>query len=893
MPLSTRPPVLEARTRTTHRLYARYRRDLDARRSIWACVAIVRTATDCCKSRFRLGRLTCVVERLAGVFGVVDFDDKKRRYPTIVRMRLSVCLRALRPVLSKYLLQPLLSSTTVFAVVGCSGSDTPTLPSIPASGGGSGGASITANGGSQLSSGGTGGSATTSTGGLSAPTGGKAPTGGVAAGGTPTSAGGSGSGGLGGVTSGGSVATGGKAAGGTATGGATSLGGTSSLGGTTTVGGAVTTGGAHATGGAAAGATTIAPTVDKASTDTTWSQGLTAGANGPIPLIVVDQFGYRTGAKKVAVIRDPQTGYDSAVTFTPGTRYAVKNKATGATVKEGAPTAWNGGATDASSGDKVWWFDFSDVTAPGTYTVVDVDKNVRSVEFEIDDNVYRSVMKHAVRMLYYQRAGFAKSAATAGSDWADGASHLGTGQDSQAHAWTAKTDASLVKDLRGGWYDAGDLNRYTAWAAGTTITLLHAYLENPTAFGDDYGIAESGNGIPDLLDEIKWSIDWIVRMQNTDGSLLCVLGAAGASPPSSATGPSYYGPATTNASLAAAAVFAYASKIYGARPESSLKTFANNLKARAVKAWTWAIANPNVLYHNNNDSLQAGSGGLAAGDQETDDAGRLTSKFQAAVHLYDVTGEAAYKTFAEANWSQVVPSSGPTEWDMERADMVMYLSQLSGITASVAIAIVNQVTTNVTNQLSAVTGAKDPYRAYLKDYTWSSNQIKMAQARLYRHLARYGSGTPADNASAAAEDYLHYLHGVNPIGLVYLSNMQRAGAELSVKTMFHSWFADKSKWDEVSASTPGPAPGLLVGGPNSSFSLDSCCTAPSGDPAYQCYGATEYSLCSQNWQPPMGQPTQKAYLQFNSGWPAGSWPLTEPSTGYQAKYVLVLSAYAR
>jgi hypothetical protein len=657
-------------------------------------------------------------------------------------------------------------------------------------------------------------------------------------------------------------------------------------------GGATASGGTSASGGSSGGATSIPPTVDKPSTDTTWSQNLTVSPNGPIPLIVVDQFGYRTSATKVAIIRDPQTGYDNGVSFTPGSQYTVVDKASGKTVKQGAPTAWNGGATDTTSGDKVWWFDFSDVTTPGTYTVNDVDKKVRSVEFDIDDNVYRSVLKHAVRMYYYQRAGFAKSAATAGADWADGASNMGSGQDSQAHAWTAKTDESLVKDLHGGWYDAGDLNKYTAWAAGTVIALLMAYDENPTAFGDDYGIAESGNGIPDLLDEVKWALDWIVRMQNTDGSLLCVMGLASASPPSSATGPSYYGPATTNASLMAAAVFAYASKIYGARPEASMKTFAADLRSRAVKAWTWADANPSVLYYNNDESKQTGSSGLASGDQETDDAGRLSSKFQASIFLYEMSGDATYKSFAESNWNKVLSSGGPTEWDMESANAVMYLSRLSGVTASVASAIVSQVTTNVGNQLSSVTGSKDPYRAYLKDYTWGSNQIKMAQARLYQLLAKYGSGTTANAAPAAAEDYVHYLHGVNPMGLVYLTNMQRAGAENSATTIFHTWFADKSKWDEVSSTTPGPAPGFVPGGPNSGFSLDSCCTAPSGDSAYHCYGASEYSLCSQNWNPPLGQPVQKAYLQFNSGWPAGSWPLTEPSTGYQAKYVLVLSGYA-
>src|SRR5215813_8882654 len=119
----------------------------------------------------------------------------------------------------------------------------------------------------------------------------------------------------------------------------------------------------------------LEPGDGESSTDTTWSQGLTFDVNGPIPVIVVDQFGYPTKASKIAVARDPQTGYDNVAHFTPGTTYAVVDKSTGKITKQGPPTAWNGGATDNVSGDKVWWFDFSDVTIPGTYTVVDVDKS--------------------------------------------------------------------------------------------------------------------------------------------------------------------------------------------------------------------------------------------------------------------------------------------------------------------------------------------------------------------------------------------------------------------------------------------------------------------------------------------------------------------------------------
>jgi hypothetical protein len=734
-------------------------------------------------------------------------------------------------------------------------------------GGGSGG-----SGGKSSGAGGSGAGGTTASGGKSA--GGASGSGGAAAGGT-TSPGGAG----GGTRSGGSGA-----------GGITAVGGATA--GSGGAGGASATGGTRSSGGSSGTSTTVAPVVDKPSTDTTWSQGLKSGANGAIPWIVVDQFGYRTQAPKMAVIRSPQTGYDTSATFTPGTKYSVVDKSTGKSVKDGAPVAWNGGATDDSSGDKVWWFDFSDVTTPGTYTVRDNDKSVRSVEFDIDDDVYRSVLKHAVRMYYYQRVGIAKTATYAGADWTDSACLMGSGQDSQAHAWLAKTDEKQVRDLHGGWFDAGDTNRYTAWTCGVVITLLHAFEENPSAFGDDYNIPESGNGIPDLLDEVKYAIDWVVRMQNTDGSLLCILGSDGASPVSAASKPSYYGPPTTNASLMAAAMFAYASKVYGSRSDSTLKTFAADLKSRAVKAWTWADANPNVLYYNNDDSKQAGSGGLGAGQQEVDDAGRLFSKFEAATHLFELTGEASYKTFAESNWNKVLASSGPTEWDMEKADAVMHLAQTTGVTDSVASTITSQVTTNVGKQLSAL-ASKDPYRAYLQYYTWSSNQIKAAQARLYQHLAKHGSGASTEQAEAAALDYVHYLHGVNPLGLVYLTNMQRAGAEHSATTMFHTWFADKSpKWDTTTATTPGPAPGYLTGGPNTSFEIDGCCKAPQGDPAYQCYGSSDFSLCSQNWDPPMHQPQQKSYLEYNGGWPVGSWSITEPSTGYQAKYVLVLSAYA-
>src|SRR3954465_3692589 len=128
-----------------------------------------------------------------------------------------------------------------------------------------------------------------------------------------------------------------------------------------------------------------------------WRKDLTVGPNGPIPAIVVDQFGYLPKSRKVAVIRKPEVGYDNSPKFAPGQSYALIELPTGKVVKAGSPTIWNDGNTDQTSGDIAWWFDFSEIEAPGKYAVVDVEKAVRSADFSIGEHVYKDVMKHAVR----------------------------------------------------------------------------------------------------------------------------------------------------------------------------------------------------------------------------------------------------------------------------------------------------------------------------------------------------------------------------------------------------------------------------------------------------------------------------------------------------------------
>ena len=308
--------------------------------------------------------------------------------------------------------------------------------------------------------------------------------------------------------------------------------------------------------------------------------GPIAAAYAVSRFIVVDQFGYRPGSEKVAVIRSPRVGADAGDSFAPGRTYAVVDANSGSTMFEATPAAWKGGATDRSSGDAAWWVDFSSVAATGAYFVLDEERKVRSPVFRIAEGVYRDVLAQAMRTFYYQRDGTAKPAAFAGQEWADGVAHP---QDAQCALYS---NGASPKDLHGGWFDAGDQNRYTSQTATYVIELLRAFVENPSAFGDDYRIPESGNGIPDVLDEVKWAVDWLSRMQNDDGSVLTIAVHAGASPPSSDTSPCRYGPASTSATLTSAAALAYASLVFASvrTSDGTYAQYARDLQSRATRA---------------------------------------------------------------------------------------------------------------------------------------------------------------------------------------------------------------------------------------------------------------------------------------------------------------------
>jgi endoglucanase len=606
------------------------------------------------------------------------------------------------------------------------------------------------------------------------------------------------------------------------------------------------------------------------------------------PAIVVDQFGYLPDATKIAVLRLPKIGFDNGTGVAPGPTIQLLNQLNHQPVYSASPVVWNNSKTDPDSGDQAWWFDFSSVRTPGTYVVYDQKTGLKSPPFMIGTDVYKKVLVQAVRTFFYQRSSFEKDKRFAGEAWADLASH---NQDRFTRRFLDKSNIAAERDLHGGWYDAGDYNRYTQWTADYVVGLLRAYDGASRAFGDDTNIPESGNGVPDILDETKWGIDWLIRMQQPDGSVLSIVGVDSASPPSKALGPSFYGDANTISAIQTSAAFAYAGKVYGGFSPTKFSDYAKDLIRRAELSYAWAEENPRVIFRNNDGG--AGTSGLGAGQQEVEDPQRLLAKLEAATYLFELTGKINYHRFFMENFQRlaIYQNQYVTPFDERAAEILLYYSAIPTADQATRTKIREYFSRamNAPDHFPAFTSHLDPYLAHLNPYTWGSNSAKSSAGLLYADFSRYQvSPSREAEANQNAQSYLHYLHGLNPFGMVYLSNMGAFGATKSVSSFFHSWFCEDSpNWSRVSATTAGPSPGFLTGGPNPYYRVSECCPNSCGS------DAANAKCKAESMSPPIGQPPMKSYKDFNASWPLDSWEVTENSNGYQVRFIRLLSRFVQ
>ncbi len=150
--------------------------------------------------------------------------------------------------------------------------------------------------------------------------------------------------------------------------------------------------------------------------------------------------------------------------------------------------------------------DFSAFSIPGAYYITAGD--ARSPSFRIDDDVYDGAADFLLRYMRQQRCGY--------NPFLRDSCHTHDG----FIIYHPTLDSTYI-DVHGGWHDASDYLQYVTTSANAVYQMLFAYQMNPGAFRDEYDAAglPGANGVADILDEAKWGLEWLDRMNPSDGMM--------------------------------------------------------------------------------------------------------------------------------------------------------------------------------------------------------------------------------------------------------------------------------------------------------------------------------------------------------------------------------------
>lgn len=536
----------------------------------------------------------------------------------------------------------------------------------------------------------------------------------------------------------------------------------------------------------------------------------------PTKYIRLNQIGFLPFAQKIAVVVN-----------TDATTFSVVDESNTVVFTNdlGKEATWS------SSGETTKIADFSIVTVPGKYKIT-VPNYGESVEFEINDSVFTDVNNSIVRAFYYNRASTALPEQFAGI-YARAAGHPDTVVIVLPSAAGPTRIAGDTVRTPKGWYDAGDYNKYIVNSGITCGTLLQAY-ETYSGVYDTltWNIPESGNAVPDLLDEIKWNLDWMLTMQDpADGGVYnkCTEASFSANDmPEEVTNKRYVVAKGTAATLDFAAVMAMAARIYAPYyPE-----FADSCLAAAEYAWDWAIAHPAIAYTNpaasgiypavttggygNNDfsdeKIWASSELFITTNNDTKYAGSIT-----------ITG-----TFDIPTWSNVGTLCLYSLYNHRAAveykvDTAMVINKILGKSSAMQ--------TYQTNG--------NPYKVAMTNFNWGSNSNAANQGVMMLFAYKITKDLGYLNAVLSSYDY---LLGRNATEFSFVTGF----GEKNTRNVHHR--------ASIADGIDGSIPGFLAGGPNGGTKSD-CSTG-----TYSTYPAKAYrdEICSFttnevaiNWQAPL------------------------------------------
>ncbi len=496
-----------------------------------------------------------------------------------------------------------------------------------------------------------------------------------------------------------------------------------------------------------------------------------------LDMIKVNQLGYLPGDRKLVLI-----SYESGSPVTAPTYFQLKDADTQAIVYQGSTVLDTpSGSYWDYSGDTVYHADFSEFTTPGRYVIYSPQLGQTSPDFEISAHAYDQPFRDALRFFYYARSGY-----DIAEPYAEGhprpniyANNAYCSYDyddndaSKMYDYDPLNAGITTRDVRGGWFDAGDLHLDVHNNVATLWFLLKTYQQFNSKLGPGLlNLPESDTQRNDIIPLITYQLDWFKKMQNPDGSVHFIVISSGSQQQQQVSDVS------SGAACILAGIFAKAYTAFTDVP--GMESYAADLLTRAELSWSWLVAHPDN-YNPTSSSGYTWSYGI-----------RDDTSFRsfAAIELYIATGSTSYRTYFETAFNRTgdAVTAFPGDFSGSGAsgssghyNYLALIGSINGITAGymdyidttrpVTAAIKNNIKQHFLSDAASALAHRN-YTTYniplymFNDLSWGSSGMLCGNAFV---LLRAYEWTGNEEYRHAAQDVLDWISGRNPVARNFIT----------------------------------------------------------------------------------------------------------------------------
>ncbi len=524
-------------------------------------------------------------------------------------------------------------------------------------------------------------------------------------------------------------------------------------------------------------------------------------------MVKVNQFGYLPSDRKLAIV-----SYETGEVSPAPTYFQVRDETTRAIVHQASLSLDTpSGSSWDYSGDTVYHADFSSFTTPGRYVIYCPELGQTSPAFDVGVKSYDKAFRDALRFFYYARSGndiaepYAEghTRPTIYANNSNSPYDYNDNDSTKMYDYDPSDSGITTRDVKGGWFDAGDLHLDVHNNVATLWFLLKTYEQFNDKLGPDLlNLPESDGQANDLIPLIKYQLDWFKKMQNTDGSVHFIVY-------NTSDSQQKVSDVSSGAACVLAGIFAKAYTVFSSVP--GMESYCNDLLGRAELSWSWLSTHPSNYNPTSNSNLW--SYGIR------DDA---SFRSFAAIELYIATGNAAYRNFFETAFNSTGDARTAFPGDFSGTgvsgsaghyDRISFITGINGIAAGymdyvdttrpVSASIKNNIKSHfLTDATEALTHRNwTTYNIplyYYNDLSWGSSGMLCGNAYI---LLRAYEWTGNTDYRDAAMDVLDWISGRNPVSRNFMTGY---GDSLHGTDHYSFYMFDHSN----------PVPGYLCGNIN-------------------------------------------------------------------------------